>query len=138
MKNKKNIFIAGHNGMVGKAVSNYFINKCYGNIFMADRSELDLMNLADFEKFITEKSINEIIFCAAKVGGINANRNKKFDFLYINSVMQNNLFYIVEKHKIEKLTFLGSSCIYPRDCNQPIKKNIFFKDILKRQMMHML
>lgn len=131
MKSKNNIFIAGHNGMVGKAVSNYFINKSYGNIFVADRSELDLMNLIDFERFITENSINEIIFCAAKVGGINANRNKKFDFLYQNSVMQNNLFYIVEKHKIEKLTFLGSSCIYPRDCKQPIKEDYLLQGYLE-------
>lgn len=131
MKNKNNIFIAGHNGMVGKAVSNYFVNKGYGNIFMADRSELDLMNLIDFEEFIINNFINEIIFCAAKVGGINANRNKKFDFLYLNSVMQNNLFYIVEKHKIEKLTFLGSSCIYPRDCHQPIKEDYLLKGYLE-------
>ena len=119
-----NIFIAGHNGMVGRAVNKRLNGNHLNSIFTSDRKSVDLANLKQFEDFVLDNNINEIIFCAAKVGGIKANNENKFEFLYENSVMQNNLFYIVRKHKIKKLTFLGSSCIYPRDCKQPIKKNI--------------
>ncbi len=126
-----NIFIAGHNGMVGRAVNKRLNGSHLNSIFTSDRKSVDLANLKQFEDFVLDNNINEIIFCAAKVGGIKANNENKFEFLYENSVMQNNLFYIVRKHKIKKLTFLGSSCIYPRDCKQPIKEEYMLSGSLE-------
>ena len=116
------IFIAGHRGMVGSAVLRKYTNEGYSNIITRTRDELDLCD----EQAVTEFFVNEkpeyVILSAAKVGGINANMNFKAEFLYDNLKIQNNVIMQAYKNGAKKLCFLGSSCIYPCQCPQPIKE----------------
>ncbi len=122
MKENSRIFIAGHRGMVGSAILRQLQKDGYKNIITKSRRELDLLDqkaVADF--FATEKP--EFVFlAAAKVGGIEANRSQLGAFTYENLQIQNNVIHNSYLNKVERLIFLGSSCIYPRMAEQPIKE----------------
>ena len=116
---KPRIFVAGHNGMVGSAVLRKLINeKC--KILTTDRSEVDLINQFQVIKWFDSNKPDVVILCAAKVGGIQANDKYPVDFLYNNLMIQNNIIHASYSTNVKKLIFLGSSCIYPRDCSQPM------------------
>ena len=117
------IFIAGHNGMVGSAILRKLKEKNKdAEIILKTREELDLTNQSDVTNFYKEYSPNEVIIAAAKVGGINANNSYPADFIYDNLLIQCNLIHGAYKSGVKKLLFLGSSCIYPKESENPIKE----------------
>jgi len=120
-KNSK-IFLAGHNGLVGSSILRYLKKKKYKNILTINKNKLDLTNQLKTEKYLKKIKPNFVIIAAAKVGGIDANNNFKAEFIYNNIMIQTNLIHASYKVGVKKLIFLGSSCIYPKFCKQPIKE----------------
>lgn len=121
--NKSNkIYIAGHNGLVGSSILRLFREKGFENIICRSHKELDLTNLAATEEFFRSEKPDYVVLSAAKVGGIKANMTHQADFLYQNIMIQNNVVTSSHKFGVKKLCFLGSSCIYPRECPQPMKE----------------
>lgn len=116
------IYVAGHNGMVGSAIVRKLINLGYSNLILKSSNELDLMNSIQVDQFFKEYKPQYVFMAAAKVGGIVANRDNKVEFLYNNLMIQNNVIYSAAKYNVGKLLFLGSSCIYPKECQIPIKE----------------
>ena len=116
------IYIAGHNGMVGKAVWRSLISKGYTNLIGANSKDLDLRNQQAVIDFIRKNKPNVIIDAAAKVGGILANNNFPYQFLMENVQIQNNLIDTAHYLNVDKFIFLGSSCIYPKLAPQPLKE----------------
>ena len=121
-KNSK-IFVAGHNGLVGSAIVKKLKSKGYKKILTIGKSKLDLTNQQKVFNFLKKKKPKFIFIAAAKVGGIYSNNKYKADFIYNNLAIQNNIIYSAYKCKIKDLIFLGSSCVYPRLCKQPIKES---------------
>jgi GDP-L-fucose synthase len=121
-KNSK-IFLAGHNGLVGSAILRLLKKNKYKKVITVSRKELDLLDQKKTFKFLKEKKIDAIIVAAAKVGGIKANIKYKAEFIYNNLQIQNNLIHGAYLAKINNLLFLGSSCIYPKNCKQPMKES---------------
>jgi GDP-L-fucose synthase len=122
MNKRDSIFIAGHKGMVGSAIMRALQGKGYSNIITATKQELDLRDSKKVESFFNMHSPDYVFLAAAKVGGIKANMLHPGDFLYDNLMIQNNVIHQSNKSGAKKLVFLGSSCIYPKDCMQPIKE----------------
>lgn len=116
------IFIAGHKGMVGSAIVRNLQAKGYTNILTQTRQELDLLDQKAVQAYLKAEQPEYIFIAAAKVGGIQANNIYRADFLYQNLMIEANLIHGAHKANIKRLCFLGSSCIYPRDCPQPIKE----------------
>ena len=116
------IYVAGHRGMVGSALVRVLEAKGYTNILTRTREELDLLNQQDTYAFLREEKPDYIFIAAAKVGGIVANNTYRADFIYQNLQIETNLIHGAHLAGIQRLMFLGSSCIYPRDCPQPIKE----------------
>jgi GDP-L-fucose synthase len=119
---KSKIYVAGHRGMVGSALVRNLQSKGYDNIITRTRSELDLLNQLNVNTFLTVEQPEYIFLAAAKVGGIYANNTYRADFIYENLVVEANIVNGAHLAGIKELCFLGSSCIYPRDCPQPIKE----------------
>ena len=119
----KKIFLAGHNGMVGSAI--YKLLKFRKNIKVVTltRSELDLCDQKEVKNFMVSEQPDEVIIAAAKVGGIHANNTYPGDFIYENLQIQSNLIHCSHLQNVEKLLFLGSSCIYPKHAKQPMKED---------------
>ena len=118
-KNSK-IFIAGHKGMVGSAILRLFKKNGYKKIHIKTRRSLDLLNQDKTFKYLNKLKPNFVIIAAAKVGGILANNDKKAEFIYENLMIQTNLINASYLAGVKNLVFLGSSCIYPKFCKQPI------------------
>ncbi len=116
------IYVAGHRGLVGSAVLRALMQQGYENIIKFTRSELDLCDSKAVANMYADQKPDYVFICAAKVGGIYANDNYPASFIYENLQMQNALIHHAWEHKVKKLLFLGSSCIYPRQCPQPIKE----------------
>ena len=131
MKNLK-IFIAGHNGMVGKSLVNFFKKKKIGKLILASRKELNLENFIKVEKFVKIQKPNVIINCAGKVGGILANSSYPTEFLNENILIQTNLIKSAFNNKLEHFINLGSSCIYPKNAAQPIKEDYLLTKSLEK------
>ena len=126
MKKKGKIFVAGgQSGLVGTAIVRNLQSKGYKNIIIRTRRQLDLLDSRQVEKFFAYEKPEYVFLAAALVGGIWANKTKKADFIYDNLQIQNNIIYNAWKYKVKKLLFLGSSCIYPKLCPQPIKEEYF-------------
>jgi len=119
---KPKIFIAGHKGMVGSAITRLLKNQDV-EIIAKDRSELDLLNQQDVQKFFEREKIDQVYLAAAKVGGIHANNSYPADFIYQNLMVQTNVIHSAFVNGVKKLLFLGSSCIYPKNANQPMKED---------------
>ena len=117
------IFIAGHKGMVGSAIIKYLEKKKYKNIITIDKKKLDLLNQKQTEKYLKKIKPDCVIIAAARVGGILANKNFKANFVYENIMIQTNLIHSSYLAGVEKLIFLGSSCIYPKFAKQPISED---------------
>ena len=118
---KPKIFVAGHKGMVGSSLVRLLKNKEV-EIITKNRAELDLLNQRDVQNFFKETKIDQVYLSAAKVGGIYANNTYPAEFIYQNLMIQNNVIHSAFMGGVKKLLFLGSSCIYPKNSNQPIKE----------------
>src|SRR5574344_2671402 len=121
-KNSK-IYVAGHRGLVGSAIVKNLVSKGYTNIITRTHSELDLTNQKAVEEFFTQEKPKYVILAAAKVGGIVANNTYRADFIYQNLQIQNNVIHQSYVHKVKKLLFLGSTCIYPKNAPQPMSED---------------
>jgi len=122
MDKHSKIYIAGHNGMVGSAILRNLESKGYTNFVFTPYPEYDLTNQKTVEDFFRKEKPEYVIDAAAKVGGIMANNTYRAQFIYENLTIQNNIIHNAHVFGVKKLLFLGSSCIYPRDCPQPIKE----------------
>ena len=122
MLSQDRIYIAGHKGMVGSAIVRALSAKGYTNLITATRQELDLLNTATVDIFFKSNKPDYVFLAAAKVGGIKANLTHPVEFLLENLIIQNNIISSCHKYKVKKLIFLGSSCIYPAQCPQPMKE----------------
>jgi GDP-L-fucose synthase len=116
------VYIAGHQGLVGSAIHRKLTEKGYRNIIGRTRDELDLEKQADTEAFFLEEKPAYVFLAAARVGGIWANESYPAEFIYSNIMMQTNIIHASYRTGVRKLLFLGSSCIYPRHCPQPMKE----------------
>ncbi|MBS8122116.1 GDP-L-fucose synthase family protein [Candidatus Vampirococcus lugosii] len=123
-KNSK-IYIAGHTGLVGGAIVKKLKELGYNNLILKTRQELDLLNQKAVYDFYKKEKPEFVINSAAKVGGIKVNMNYPANFLFENLQMQNNIIWGAHLYDVKKLLFLGSSCIYPRGCPQPMKEGYF-------------
>lgn len=130
LKSQK-IYIAGHKGMVGSACWRILESNGYTNLIGKTSKDLDLKNQKDVFEFISCEKPDIIIDCAAKVGGILANNNFPYEFLFDNLQIQNNLISSAHKNDIKKFIFLGSSCIYPKFANQPLKEEYLLSGSLE-------
>jgi GDP-L-fucose synthase len=118
----KRIFVAGHRGMVGSAIVRALERRDYRNIIKRSRAELDLANQAQVCAFFESEKIDEVYLAAAQVGGIHANNHYPAEFIYQNMMIEANVIHQAWRSGVRKLLFLGSSCIYPRLAEQPIKE----------------
>ncbi len=122
MEKEAKIYIAGHRGMVGSAIVRKLRDVGYDNLLLRTSSELDLRSQTDVNHFFEHEKPDYVFLAAAKVGGIHANNVYRADFLYENLMIQANVIHAAFEHKVTKLMFLGSSCIYPKLAPQPLKE----------------
>jgi GDP-L-fucose synthase len=120
---KLKVFVAGSNGMVGSAVVRLLSTNRKYEIVVRNRKELDLLDSVAVNNFFASEKIDIVILAAAKVGGIQANMSKPGQFLFENLQIQNNVIHHAYLNNVKKLVFLGSSCIYPKECPQPMKED---------------
>ena len=131
------IFLAGANGMVGRAINKILKKKGYGNpslggeIFCPTRAQIDLLNYNDLEAWYKLNKPSIVIIAAAKVGGILANSEKPYDFIFENLTIETNIIDLSKKYGVKKILFLGSSCIYPKLSKQPIKEEYLLDSSLE-------
>ena len=130
-KNGK-IYVAGHRGMVGSAIVRALEKNGYQNIITRTHKELDLTRQDAVEAFFAEEKPDYVFLAAAKVGGIVANNEAPADFMYDNMILEMNVIHSAFKNNVKKLMFLGSSCIYPRMCPQPIKEEYLLTGSLEQ------
>jgi len=116
------IYVAGHRGLVGSAIVRRLSLAGYTNLLMRTHGELDLANQAAVNQFLEQEKPDYIFMAAAKVGGIQANNNFRAEFIYQNLIVEANVVHAAWMAGVQRLLFLGSSCIYPRDCPQPMKE----------------
>ena len=127
----KKIFVAGHRGMVGSAICRQLQKKSDVEIITRTRDEVDLCNQQEVHVFMKSEKPDEVILAAAKVGGIHANNTYPAEFIYQNLQIQNNIIHAAHINDVQKLLFLGSSCIYPRAVAQPMKENALLTGVLE-------
>lgn len=131
MDKQSKIYIAGHRGMVGSAILRNLQSKGYSNFVLRTHDELDLKNQVQVNAFFETERPDYVFLAAAKVGGIVANNTYKGQFIYENLMIQNNVIHASHVYGVKKLMFLGSSCIYPRMANQPIKEEELLTGLLE-------
>lgn len=122
MNKDSKIYVAGHRGLVGSAIVRNLEERGYTNIIYRTHKELDLTRQVEVEKFFGEEQPEYVFLAAAKVGGIHANNTRPAEFIYDNLMIESNIIHSAYKFGVKKLLFLGSSCIYPKFANQPIKE----------------
>lgn len=132
MQKKDKIYVAGHRGMVGSAIVRKLQQEGFDNLVVRTSAELDLRNQESVDVFFKEYKPDYVFMAAAKVGGIVANNTYRAEFLYDNLMIQNNVIHASHKHSVTKLLFLGSSCIYPKFAEQPIKEESLLTGILEQ------
>ena len=125
------IYIAGHRGMVGSAIVRNLKKRGFENLILKTSSELDLRNQAAVNDFFEKEKPEYVFLSAAKVGGIVANNTFRGEFIYENLMIQSNVIHAAWKNGVKKLLFLGSSCIYPKMCEQPIKEEYLLNGFLE-------
>lgn len=131
MNRSDKIYIAGHRGMVGSAIWRKLEAEDYKNLIGRTSNELDLRDQKAVRDFFAEEKPDYVFLAAAKVGGIQANNTYRADFLYENLMIQNNVIHAAYESNVKKLLFLGSSCIYPKYAEQPIKEDYLLTGILE-------
>ena len=132
MNKDSKIYIAGHTGLVGSAIKAELEKQGYSNLVFKTHNELDLTNTADVKNFFEQEKPQFVIIASAKVGGILANSTYPVEFMLENLKIQNNLIELSYQYNVEKLIFLGSSCIYPKDAPQPIKEEYLLTSELEK------
>ena len=131
MKRDSKIYVAGHTGLVGSAITGTLHLKGYNNLILRTMEELDLTDQKAVDAFFAAEEPEFVFIAAARVGGIVANNTLRADFIYINIMIQSNIIYSAWKHKVEKLLFLGSTCIYPKNAPQPLKEDYLLSSTLE-------
>lgn len=131
MEKNAKIYVAGHRGLVGSALLRNLQSKGYNNLILRTHAELDLTNQADVQAFFEAEKPEYVFLSAAKVGGIQANNTQPAEFIYINSQIQNNIIHFSYLNGVKKLLFLGSSCIYPKFAEQPMKEESLLTGLLE-------
>lgn len=131
MNKDSKIYIAGHRGLVGSAILKNLISKGFTNLVYKTHSELDLCNPVEVSEFFKKEQPEYVFLAAAKVGGIVANNIYRGEFIYLNMMIQNNVIHHSYLNGVKKLLFLGSTCIYPKNCPQPIKEDYLLTDTLE-------
>jgi len=131
MKKQSKIYIAGHKGLVGCEIVNNLISKGYTNLIFKTHAELDLTNQSAVETFFIKEKPDYVILAAAKVGGIVANNTYRADFIYENMMIQNNVIHQSYLQGVNKLLFLGSTCIYPKNTSQPMSEDSLLTSALE-------
>ncbi|MDQ2070144.1 GDP-L-fucose synthase [Natronospira sp. AB-CW4] len=131
MDSDKRIFVAGHRGMVGSAIVRELERRGYGNILTRSRDELDLLDQRVVRAFLESNEIDEVYLAAARVGGIHANNTYPADFIYQNLMIEANIIHAAHESGVDRLLFLGSSCIYPKHADQPMREDALLTGTLE-------
>lgn len=131
MEKLSKIFVAGHRGLVGSAIVRRLQKEGYTNLVLKGREEVDLTRQEEVERFFEKERPEYVFLAAAKVGGIHANRTYPAEFIYQNLMIECNVIHSAYKYGVKKLLFLGSSCIYPRECPQPMKEEYLLSGYLE-------
>jgi GDP-L-fucose synthase len=132
MDKSAKIYVAGHRGMVGSAIVRRLKSAGYSNILTRTHADLDLTQQTKVTEFLTTERPDYVFLAAAKVGGIHANNVYRAEFLYQNLMIEANLVHGAWQAGVARMLFLGSSCIYPRDCPQPIKEEYLLTGALEQ------
>ncbi|MGN6777670.1 GDP-L-fucose synthase [Rhizobium sp.] len=132
MQKNAKIYVAGHRGMVGSAIVRQLQGNGYTNIVTRTHDELDLVNQRSVTEFFAIEKPDYVFMAAAKVGGIHANNTYRADFIYENLLIEANVIGAAHKAGVGRMLFLGSSCIYPRDCPQPIREDYLLTGLLEQ------
>jgi GDP-L-fucose synthase len=125
------IYIAGHRGLVGSAIVRQLESRGFTNLLMRTHKELDLTNQAQVQNFFQQEKPDYVILAAAKVGGIHANNTYPADFIYQNMMIEANVINSAYENKVKRLLFLGSTCIYPKAVEQPMREDALLTDVLE-------
>ena len=125
------IYIAGHRGLVGSAIVRQLESRGFTNLLMRTHKELDLTNQAQVQDFFQKEQPDYVILAAAKVGGIHANNTYPADFIYQNMMIEANVINSAYENKVKRLLFLGSTCIYPKAVEQPMREDALLTDVLE-------
>jgi len=125
------IYIAGHRGLVGSAIVRQLESRGFINLLMRTHKELDLTNQAQVQEFFKQEKPDYVILAAAKVGGIHANNTYPADFIYQNMMIEANVINSAYESKVKRLLFLGSTCIYPKAVEQPMREDALLTDVLE-------
>lgn len=131
MDKKSKIYIAGHRGMVGSSIERKLRSEGFSNLLVRTSSELDLRNQQEVNAFFENEKPEYVILAAAKVGGINANNTFRADFIYDNLMIETNIIHSAYLNRVKKLLFLGSSCIYPKMAQQPLREEFLLSGYLE-------
>jgi len=131
MDPKDKIYIAGHRGLVGSAIVRQLESRGFTNLLMRTHKELDLTNQAQVKNFFTQEGPDYVILASAKVGGIHANNTYPADFIYQNIMIEANVINSAYENKVKRLLFLGSTCIYPKAVEQPMREDALLTDVLE-------
>ena len=129
---KSKIFLTGHKGLVGSAILKQLKIQGYKKILTVSKKKLDLRSQKKVETFLKKNKPDVVINAAATVGGIYANNKYKADFIFNNLAIQTNIIHSSYQNKVKQLIFLGSSCVYPRDCKQPIKESYLLQSEIEK------
>ncbi|HLB55914.1 MAG TPA: GDP-L-fucose synthase [Coxiellaceae bacterium] len=132
MEKSSKIYVAGHRGLVGSALLRHLKNKGFNNLILKTHAELDLTHQQSVDNFFSVQKPEYVFLSAAKVGGIYANDIYRADFIYQNLAIQLNVIEAARKYSVKRLLFLGSSCIYPRDCKQPMQETDLLSGYLEQ------
>ena len=125
------IYIAGHRGLVGSAIVRQLEARGFSNLIMRTHKELDLTNQTEVQEFFVQEKPDYVILAAAKVGGIHANNTYPADFIYQNIMIEANVIHAAYESKAKRLLFLGSTCIYPKSVEQPMREDALLTDVLE-------
>jgi len=125
------IYVAGHRGLVGSAIVRQLKERGFSNLLMRTHKELDLTNQAQVQDFFEQEQPDYVILAAAKVGGIHANNTYPADFIYQNMMIEANVINSAYENKVKRLLFLGSTCIYPKAAEQPMREDALLTDVLE-------
>jgi len=125
------IYIAGHRGLVGSAIVRQLESRGFTNLLIRTHKELDLINQTQVQNFFTQEKPDYVILAAAKVGGIHANNTYPADFIYHNMMIEANVINSAYENKVKRLLFLGSTCIYPKAVEQPMREDALLTDVLE-------
>tara|TARA_A100001388_G_scaffold101477_1_gene73949 strand:+ start:12548 stop:13507 length:960 start_codon:yes stop_codon:yes gene_type:complete len=131
MRHQDVIYIAGHKGLVGSAIVRKLKDRGFNNLLMRTHNELDLTNQAQVKDFFKKEKPDYVILAAAKVGGIHANNTYPADFIYQNIMIEANIINAAYENSVKRLLFLGSTCIYPKEVEQPMREDALLTDVLE-------